>query len=49
MGVPPSEVGYTSALPRREDREVHKDMRGRWEKKHNITLKMTVLAAEANC
>jgi len=28
MGVPPSEVGYTSAMPRREDHEVHKDMWG---------------------
>jgi len=28
MGVPTSEVGYTSAMPRREDREVHKDMWG---------------------
>jgi hypothetical protein len=24
MGVPTSEVGYTSAMPRREDLEVHK-------------------------
>ena len=24
MGVPISEVGYTSAMPRREDHEVHK-------------------------
>jgi len=24
MGVPNSEVGYTSAMPRREDHEVHK-------------------------
>ena len=24
MGVPTSEVGYTSAMPRREDHEVHK-------------------------
>jgi len=24
MGVPTSEVGYTSAIPRREDHEVHK-------------------------
>jgi len=30
MGVPNSEVGYTSAMPRREDHEVHKDMWGRW-------------------
>jgi len=24
MGVPTSEVGYTPAMPRREDNEVHK-------------------------
>jgi hypothetical protein len=24
MGVPTSEVGYTPAMPRREDQEVHK-------------------------
>jgi len=29
MGVPTSEVGYTSAMTRREDHEVHKDMRGK--------------------
>jgi len=28
MGVPTSEVGYTSAMPRGEDHEVHKDMWG---------------------
>jgi len=28
MGFPTSEVGYTSAMPRREDHEVHKDMWG---------------------
>jgi len=28
MGIPASEVGYTSAMPRREDHEVHKDMWG---------------------
>jgi hypothetical protein len=34
MGVPTSEVGYTSAMPRREDHEVHiKDMWWHWEKK----------------
>jgi len=32
MGVPSSEVGYTSAMPRREDHEVHKDMWGHWKK-----------------
>ena len=26
MGVATSEVGYTSAMPRREEHEVHKDM-----------------------
>jgi len=30
MGFPTSEVGYTSAMPRREDHEVHKDMWGHW-------------------
>jgi len=33
MGVPTSEVGYTPAIPRREDHEVHKDMWGHWTKK----------------
>jgi len=28
MGVQTSEVGYTSAMPRREDHDVHKDMWG---------------------
>jgi len=28
MGVPTSEVGYISAMPRREDHEVQKDMWG---------------------
>jgi len=28
MSVPTSEVGYTSAMPGREDHEVHKEMRG---------------------
>jgi len=30
MGIPTSEVGYTSVMPRREDHEVHKDMWGHW-------------------
>jgi len=30
MGISPSEVGYTSVMPRREDHEVHKDMWGHW-------------------
>jgi len=33
MGVPTSEVGYTSAMPRREDHEVHKDMWWHWGEK----------------
>jgi len=36
MGVPTSEVSYTSAMSRREDHEVHKDMLG-IEKKKNVT------------
>jgi len=38
MGVPNSEVGYTSAMPRREDHEVHKDMWGNWTKKKNKVI-----------
>jgi len=33
MGVPNSEVGYTSAMPRREDHEVRKGHVGHWIKK----------------
>ena len=34
MGVPTSEVGYTAAMSRREDHEVHKDMWwGHWTQK----------------
>jgi hypothetical protein len=33
MGVPTSEVGYTTAMSRREDHEVHKDMWWHWIKK----------------
>ena len=36
MGVPTSEVGYTAAMPRREDHEVHKDMWWQWTKKISI-------------
>jgi hypothetical protein len=32
MGVPISEVGYTPAITRREDHEVHKDMWWHWTK-----------------
>jgi hypothetical protein len=38
MGVPTSEVGYTIAMPRREDHEVHKDM---WKnKKKKLVAKL---------
>jgi len=33
MGVPSSEVGYTSAMPRREDHEVRKGHVGALDKK----------------
>ena len=40
MGVPTSEVGYTSAMPRREDHEVQKrTCGGIGGKKRNIKLK----------
>jgi len=32
MGVPASEVGYTPAMPRREDHEVHKGLWWHWER-----------------
>jgi len=38
MDVPTSEVGYTSAVPRREDHEVHKDMWGALGEKIYISL-----------
>jgi len=34
MGVPTSEVGYTSAMPRREDHEVRKEHVGALDKKN---------------
>jgi hypothetical protein len=42
MGVPTSEVGYTAAMTRREDHEVHKDMWRHWTKKY-IKLKLIFL------
>ena len=33
MGVPTLEVGYTAAMPRREDHEVHKYMWWHWGKR----------------
>jgi len=44
MGVPTSQVGYTSAMPRREDHEVHKDMWVHWTKKKiHICLLVPIL------
>jgi len=37
MGVPTSEVGYTSAMPRREDHEARKGHVGHWGKKNIYT------------
>ena len=39
MGVPTSEVGYTSAMPRREDHEVRKGHVGAFDfkKKKNLS------------
>jgi len=42
MGVPTSEVGYTSVMPRREDHEVRKVHVGHWIKKM-YTLKMEAI------
>jgi len=39
MGVPTSEVGYTSAMPRREDHEVRKGHVGHWIKKKKKLFK----------
>jgi hypothetical protein len=48
MGVPNSEVGYTTAMPRMEDHEVHKDMWWHWIKKEKLPLshRCTVLLCE---
>jgi len=44
MGVPTSEVGYTAAMSRREDHEVHKDMWWHWTKKEIIVGLKLVLS-----
>ena len=38
MGVPTSEVGYTHAMPRREDHEVHKGHVEALDQKKNIVV-----------
>jgi len=48
MGVPTSEVGYTSAMPRREDHEVHKDMWGALDQKTKIYIKFVLLKFRDN-
>ena len=42
MGVPTSEVGYTSAMPRREDHEVHKRICGGIGEKKSSVIRTTV-------
>jgi hypothetical protein len=43
MGVQTSEVGYTTAMPRREDHEVHKDMWWHLIKKNSVIILTIVL------
>jgi hypothetical protein len=40
MCVPTSEVGYTTAMPKRENHEVHKDMWWYWIKYKHIYFKV---------
>jgi hypothetical protein len=42
MGVPTSEVGYTPAMPRREDHEVHKGHVVAMDKKKSFMKMNTV-------
>jgi len=42
MGVPTSEVGYTSAIPRREDHEVRKGHVGHWKKRKKKEKKIYI-------
>jgi len=39
MGVPTSDVGYTSAMPMREEDEVHKDMWWHWKEEMFIRIR----------
>jgi len=43
MEGPTSEVGYTAAMPRREDHEVHKDMWGHWTKEKHFFIFILLL------
>jgi hypothetical protein len=42
MGVPASEVGYTPAMPRREDHEVHKEHVVKLNKKKKTVLSVAI-------
>jgi hypothetical protein len=44
MGVPTSKVGYTPAMPRREDHEVHKNMWWHWIKKKKVISDKLIFA-----
>ena len=46
MGVPTSEVGYTPAMPRREDHEVHKGHVVALGEKKNKSIKLRYRGAE---
>jgi len=48
MGVPTSEVGYTAAMPRREDHEVHEDMWWHWTKKKKKKKKIKIKILQKN-
>jgi hypothetical protein len=49
MGVPNSEVGYTPAMPRREDHEVHKGHVVALEEKNILQLLLTGFLVEVHC
>jgi len=43
MGIPTSEVGYTSAMQRMGDHEVQKEMWGHWGKKKKKKIQLPKL------
>ena len=49
MGVPDSEVGYTPAMPRREEHEAHKDMWWNWTKKKLVASNNWEMASYKSC
>ena len=48
MGVPTSEVGYTAAMSRREDHEVHKDMWWHWAQKEHCKVFIAVSSFQSS-